>query len=95
MTEGVGGFNRELRRRRNEKKLSLAALSGRVFCSPSHLSKVETGKAKASPSLGRLCDDALEANGELTALLGKIEKCEHNPPRPSHFTASPLRLLIS
>ncbi|MFD8097276.1 tetratricopeptide repeat protein [Streptomyces malaysiensis] len=95
MKKDTGGFGRELRRRRNEKKLSLATLSGQVFCSQSHLSKVETGKAKANRRLGRLCDDALEAHGELTALLedeepmrtqpAEIKSVFGLPASPSHF----------
>lgn len=102
MKRDTHGFGRELRRRRNEKKLSLAALSRQVFCSQSHLSKVETGKAEANPQLGRLCDDALEAHGELAALLGEEEPLGTRPPdiksvfglpaSTSHFVGRPEEL---
>ncbi|MFE3382982.1 helix-turn-helix domain-containing protein, partial [Streptomyces anulatus] len=95
-------FGRELRRRRTEKKITLGALSIQLFCSPSHLSKVETGKARANLRFGRLCDDALEAQGELTALLEGDEMTEERPSdinfifglpaAPSHFVGRPQEL---
>lgn len=102
MKRDTHGFGSELRRRRNEKKLTLAALSGQVLCSRSHLSKVETGKVKASPKLGRLCDDALGAHGELAALLEEEEPMGRRPSdiksifglpaSPSHFVGRPEEL---
>ncbi len=88
-------FGSELRRRRNEKQITLGTLSEQVFCSQSHLSKVETGKAKANLRLARLCDNALEAQGELVALLEDEESMRKHPidiksifglpAPPSHF----------
>ncbi|MER8001867.1 tetratricopeptide repeat protein [Streptomyces sp. NPDC095613] len=95
-------FGSELRRRRNEKKITLGTLSEQVFCSQSHLSKVETGKTKANLQLGRLCDDALEAQGELVALLKDEESMRKHPTDinslfglpapPSHFVGRPEEL---
>ncbi|MGQ4514583.1 tetratricopeptide repeat protein [Streptomyces sp. DW26H14] len=95
-------FGSELRRRRNEKKITLDALSKRVFCSQGHLSKVERGKTKATLPLGRLCDDALELQGELVALLEEEESMGEYatdinsifglPAPPSHFTGHPEEL---
>jgi transcriptional regulator with XRE-family HTH domain len=62
------GFGAELRRRRMAAGLSLRDLAGLVHYTRGHLSKVETGHAWASPELGRLCDAALNADGDLLAL---------------------------
>ncbi|MGW1204192.1 tetratricopeptide repeat protein [Streptomyces cyaneofuscatus] len=95
-------FGSELRRRRSEKKITLIALSAQIFCSKGYLSKVETGKARANLRLGWLCDDALEAQGELAALLegqepiGKrpagINSVFGLPASPSHFVGRPEEL---
>ncbi|MFB6787207.1 tetratricopeptide repeat protein [Streptomyces olivaceus] len=95
-------FGSDLRRRRNEKKITLRKLSERVFCTPSHLSKVERGKTKANLRFGRLCDDALEAQGELAALLedgepmgerpAGIKSISGLPASPSHFVGRPEEL---
>ncbi|MFC8080225.1 NB-ARC domain-containing protein, partial [Streptomyces sp. NPDC057307] len=95
-------FGSELRRRRTEKKITLGTLSIQLFCSPSHLSKVETGKTKANLRFGRICDDALEAQGELVALLEGEETMEERPTdinlifglpaSPSHFVGRPQEL---
>ncbi|MFD4337936.1 NB-ARC domain-containing protein [Streptomyces anulatus] len=95
-------FGSELRRRRTEKKITLSTLSMQLFCSPSHLSKVETGRTRANLRFGRLCDDALEAQGELVALLEGEETMEERPTdfnfifglpaSPSHFVGRPQEL---
>lgn len=61
-------FGEELRKRRLEAGLSLAALSTAVHYSKAQLSKVERGIKAPSRDLARLCDTALEAGGALTAL---------------------------
>ena len=63
------GFGAELRRRREAAGLSQAGLAGAVFCSKSHLSKIENGKASPHPGLADALDKALEAAGTITALL--------------------------
>jgi transcriptional regulator with XRE-family HTH domain len=61
----VESFGAELRRRRQDAGLSLAALARLVHYSKSHLSKVETGRKPPSPDLAQRCDAALEADGAL------------------------------
>jgi transcriptional regulator with XRE-family HTH domain len=61
-------FGAELRRRRQEARLSLADLARLVHYSKSHLSKVETGQKPPSPDLARRCDAALHAGGALGGL---------------------------
>lgn len=68
-TEESLSFGRELRQRRQEQHLSLAALAERVHYSKSHLSKVETGDKTPSVALARRCDAALSANGGLSRLV--------------------------
>ena len=70
MTE-QGAFGAELRRRRVDFGLSLAALAELVNYSKGHLGKVETGQKTASADLVRRCDAALECAGELIRLAGK------------------------
>ncbi|NUP48709.1 MAG: helix-turn-helix transcriptional regulator, partial [Catenulispora sp.] len=62
-------FGTELRRRRLDAELSLAAFAARVHYSKSHLSKVETGAKAPSPDLARRCDSALGCGGELAGLV--------------------------
>ncbi|WP_030903809.1 helix-turn-helix domain-containing protein [Streptosporangium amethystogenes] len=62
-------FGRELRRRRLAAGLTLTDLSKLVHYSKGQLSKVERGIKAPSRELGRLCDVALDARGELAALV--------------------------
>lgn len=61
-------FGEELRRKRLTTGLSLAQLALIVHYSKAQLSKVERGINTPSRDLARLCDAALEANGELVSL---------------------------
>jgi transcriptional regulator with XRE-family HTH domain len=61
-------FGEELRRKRLAADLSLAQLAHIVHYSKAQLSKVERGIKTPSRDLARLCDAALEANGELASL---------------------------
>lgn len=61
-------FGEELRRKRLTAGLSLAQLARIVHYSKAHLSKVERGIKAPSHDLVRLCDAALDANGELASL---------------------------
>jgi transcriptional regulator with XRE-family HTH domain len=61
-------FGEELRRKRLTAGLSLAQLANIVHYSKAHLSKVERGIKTPSRDLTRLCDAALDANGELASL---------------------------
>lgn len=69
MGEPMAGFGGELRRRREDAGLSLDKLAMRVPYSKSHLSKVETGGARADRALAEACDAALGTSGVLAALL--------------------------
>ncbi|MFI8992915.1 helix-turn-helix domain-containing protein [Streptomyces sp. NPDC053542] len=62
-------FGEELRKRRLDAGLSLTALSATVHYSKAQLSKVERGIKAPSRDLARLCDAALQADGELIALV--------------------------
>ena len=63
-------FGEELRRKRITAGLSLAQLAQMVHYSKGQLSKVERGIKTPSRDLVRLCDAALEADGELASLAG-------------------------
>ncbi|MGC5562933.1 helix-turn-helix domain-containing protein [Streptomyces sp. FR-108] len=68
MTIEDNALGAELRRRRVAAGLSLSELAHKVHCSRSFLSRVETGKRRASVELAQLCDQVLDANGALTDL---------------------------
>lgn len=61
-------FGEELRRKRLTAGLSLAQLAHIVHYSKAQLSKVERGIKTPGRDLARLCDAALDANGELASL---------------------------
>jgi transcriptional regulator with XRE-family HTH domain len=61
-------FGEELRRKRITAGVSLAQLAQMVHYSKGQLSKVERGIKTPSRDLARLCDAALEADGELASL---------------------------
>jgi transcriptional regulator with XRE-family HTH domain len=71
-------FGQELRRRRLAAGLTLTALSKLVHYSKAQISKVERGLKAPSRDLARLCDSALDAGGELMALV---------PVRPKYAEA--------
>ncbi|MFG2556748.1 helix-turn-helix domain-containing protein [Streptomyces sp. NPDC048581] len=62
-------FGAELRRLRIAAGLTLTQLASSVHYSKGQLSKIETGRKRASPELARLCDAALDAQGALAALV--------------------------
>jgi transcriptional regulator with XRE-family HTH domain len=62
-------FGEELRRKRLTAGLTLAQLAQMVHYSKGQLSKVERGVKTPSRDLARLCDAALEADGELASLV--------------------------
>lgn len=64
-------FGEELRRRRLAADLTLTQLGRMVSYSKSQLSKVERGIKEPSRELVRLCDAALNADGELTGLANE------------------------
>lgn len=77
-------FGAELRRLRQERKLSLGQLAERAHYSRGQLSKIENGVVAPTPELARACDDALEANGALMRLVAP------RPPRTPKWTGTRL-----
>jgi transcriptional regulator with XRE-family HTH domain len=75
-------FGDELRRAREAKGVSLAALSRRVNFSKGHLSNVERGTRKATDSLAALCDDVLGAGGDLVRSFRRGATVEDELLRP-------------
>jgi transcriptional regulator with XRE-family HTH domain/tetratricopeptide (TPR) repeat protein len=63
------GFGAELLRLRLLAGLSLSELSGLVYYSKGHLSKVENGLKAPGTGLARACDAALDADGALIRLV--------------------------
>lgn len=62
-------FGAALRRRRKEAGLSLADFSRRTNFSPGYLSKIENGRSRASRYIAEVCDQALDAGGNLLVLV--------------------------
>ncbi|MGW0484834.1 helix-turn-helix domain-containing protein [Nonomuraea sp. NPDC003214] len=75
-------FGQELRKRRLAAGLTLTALSSLVHYSKAQLSKVERSLKRPSRDLARLCDKALDADGELMALV-PVEPKDAKAPRAS------------
>jgi transcriptional regulator with XRE-family HTH domain len=61
-------FGAELRRRRMDADWSLGKFAKKIHYTKGYLSRVEHGHQLPSTELARLCDAALEANGELARL---------------------------
>ncbi|MFJ9428854.1 helix-turn-helix domain-containing protein [Streptomyces sp. NPDC101490] len=80
-------FGPELRRLRQEARLSLTEFSVALNYDKGHLSKVERGERSASLELARRCDAFLGANGELQRLAIRSE-AEQDTPEPA-ATPSP------
>ncbi|WP_260609948.1 helix-turn-helix domain-containing protein [Streptomyces sp. WAC06614] len=64
-------FPAQLRRLRTERGLSLADLARRTHYSKGYLSKIETGAKRVTIDVARRCDQVLQAEGELLALLSE------------------------
>ncbi|MER6678031.1 WD40 repeat domain-containing protein [Streptomyces sp. NPDC000983] len=62
-------FPAQLRRLRRERGLSLTDLARRTHYSKGYLSKIETGTKRATVDVARLCDQVLDAEGELLRLV--------------------------
>jgi transcriptional regulator with XRE-family HTH domain len=62
-------FGAELRARRLTAGISLTRLAKSINYSKSHLSKIENGTKAPGMLLARLCDVALEADGELASIV--------------------------
>lgn len=68
----LGAVVRELRASR---KLTLAAVAGRVGCAESLLSQVETGARVLQPWLAEALDTVYATGGTITALCGRVTYC--------------------
>ncbi|MBO3745263.1 tetratricopeptide repeat protein [Streptosporangiaceae bacterium NEAU-GS5] len=64
-------FGARLRARRIERGMSLSRLALAVHYSKSYLSKIENDRMPPTVALAALCDELLEAGGELLALAGR------------------------
>lgn len=62
----------EVRRQREERGLTQAALAAVIGYSPQHLSSVELGDSPVSEQFVHACDDALGAEGRLLELLPSV-----------------------
>lgn len=82
---GVTGsdFGSQLRNRRTEAGISLAALSRGVHYSKSYLSKVENGLKVPSVDLARRCDAILSAEGALAVLVPDPRRADIPPAAES------------
>jgi transcriptional regulator with XRE-family HTH domain len=71
-------FGAELRARRLTAGISLTRLAHSINYSKSHLSKIENGTKEPGILLARLCDVALDADGELSSIVTAAQ------PLPTH-----------
>ncbi|MFC4906913.1 helix-turn-helix domain-containing protein [Actinomadura gamaensis] len=94
MLQQPNDFGEELRKRRLAAGMSLGELSARVNYSKAHLSKVERGIKKACWYLARLCDAALEADGELAVLVPQ-SSAETSTSKSSEITGDVWILRLS
>ncbi len=81
-------LGQELRRRRIERKLSLAALADRTNISKGHLSRIENGRSVANETIVRVCDEALGAGGALITAFAAVPQQRRRGLR----TATPFEL---
>lgn len=85
MNSQPASFGETLRRLRQERGVSQADLARRVNYTKSYLSKVESGAKPPTPDLARLCDEALDGQGRLTAMVtqrprGRVRPAELPAP---------------
>ncbi|MFE2110578.1 helix-turn-helix domain-containing protein [Kitasatospora sp. NPDC059463] len=83
---GTQEFGTELRRLRQERGLSLTALSRLVHYSKGYLSKIENGGKPATADLAQRCDDVLRADG---ALLRLLEPADSDDPGTAEGDGGP------
>lgn len=67
-------FGVELRRRRIAAGRTIAQLAAEIHYSKAQISKIETGGKRPTAEVARLCDKALDAEGELRALVPPPER---------------------
>ncbi|WFF08711.1 NB-ARC domain-containing protein [Micromonospora sp. WMMD1076] len=83
-------FRSELRRRRQACGMTLTALAESVSISKGHLSRIENGRSRPTSRIVRLCDERLDAKGELVALLPQVcDEAAARLPRPSGMPGPP------
>jgi transcriptional regulator with XRE-family HTH domain/tetratricopeptide (TPR) repeat protein len=75
----MSGFGAALRRRRQAAGLSLSDFGRRTNFSPGYLSKIENGRSRASRYIAEVCDRALDAGGDLLALVPADGDAEGEP----------------
>jgi transcriptional regulator with XRE-family HTH domain len=66
-------FGAQLRRRRVAAGISIGELARRINYSKSYVSKIENDIRSPTSIMARLCDRALDAGGELTALVAPVQ----------------------
>ncbi|MEV7038386.1 tetratricopeptide repeat protein [Amycolatopsis sp. NPDC051061] len=87
-------FATELRDVRIARGLSLAELAARTHYSRAHLANVEHGRRAATTELAQACDNALEAEGELLALIPHPRQGDSEAvTRPAQLPAAPGRFV--
>ncbi|SEF38392.1 Helix-turn-helix domain-containing protein [Amycolatopsis pretoriensis] len=88
-------FGTELRDVRVARGLSLTELAARTHYSRAHLANVEHGRRAATTELAEACDTALEAGGELLALIPRPRQSdsEATVARPAQLPAAPGRFV--
>jgi len=88
-------FATELRDVRIARGLSLTELAARTHYSRAHLANVEHGRRAATTELAQACDTALEAGGELLALIPRPRQGDSEAvvTRPAQLPAAPGRFV--
>lgn len=87
-------FGAELRNRRQLAGMSLAQLADRIHYSKGYLSKIESGHKAPNPTLARLCDAALTANGTLLALAADTTKTRSDSDDDTDLDSDPWYLRL-
>lgn len=94
-------FGTGLRDARTARGLSLTELAARTHYSRAHLANVEHGRRTATTELAEACDSALEAGGELLALIPRPRQSDSEaaatrpaqlPPAPGRFVGRDAQL---
>nr|WP_281278696.1 helix-turn-helix transcriptional regulator [Micromonospora pisi] len=70
---------REIRRRRVAANMNQVALGKRTFCSDSHISNIEQGRATPDEKFLRLLDEALETGGFFVNLWEELVRDAASP----------------
>ncbi|MFL4952718.1 helix-turn-helix domain-containing protein [Streptomyces sp. MMS24-I31] len=84
-------FPQQLRRRRQQRGLSLADLARQTHYSKGYLSKIETGAKRATVDVARRCDQILGAEGALLRLVREQPPVAHGDGNDVTGPACPYR----